>query len=679
MSSRGPAGSSIESGRPGRKIGCLIGLWGAVACTVLVLILVPLLGLFNSQPLDPPPAGMPLTADGKHIDYFAVLQQERTTAEVATEDNGFRSFFQQVKMPVQGEDWHFREVCRCLGLDPDAVKPTQQYTEPSSFLTAEIMSDDFDWNGFSKCRAQADTGDASSAEGSTPSTDQPTSDNESSGALAADQDDAAVANDQAAERMDALDGITKQLDAPWTLGDLPMMEAWLENNGPTLDLLGESAAKPQFYLPMVRQSEDEPLIALGLYNLQGMRGFGRGLSCRANYRIATGDIDGAIDDIIALKRLGRHISYGDTMIHGLVGIALEGIAASIGIGGSADHPPSREQLERFVREIAAMRPRAPFQSLFGAERYMGLELIQRLASGGEMAESLREYLELPEGYEYAALILGIDWNRVLQRYNEQFERISAQQEPDYPKADLSSALSRRRRSEWLADWLAATLVPSGTAQEAWHRAQCSDQAQQITLAMLMYQREHGTLPPAYTVDSDGQPLHSWRVLLLPYLGQQALYDQIDLASPWSSDAHRALREQHVAVYRCPALEATLRPGETGYSVIVGPRTAFHAEQGKTLDSFGGQSQHLLLVTERAVPVCWMDPNREIPEADALQGIFSQELPDDLVTLPANGVEAYHSYCAICGMRDGSVQMPTLSREIEGIQQIVLGTGRLVDY
>ena len=30
-------------------------------------------------------------------------------------------------------------------------------------------------------------------------------------------------------------------------------------------------------------------------------------------------------------------------------------------------------------------------------------------------------------------------------------------------------------------------------------------------------------PPAYLADRDGKPMHSWRVLILPFLEQQELY------------------------------------------------------------------------------------------------------------------------------------------------------------
>ena len=49
----------------------------------------------------------------------------------------------------------------------------------------------------------------------------------------------------------------------------------------------------------------------------------------------------------------------------------------------------------------------------------------------------------------------------------------------------------------------------------------------ISDALHYYRREHGEYPPAYTCNSDGRRMHSWRVLILPYLGYQNIYDAYD--------------------------------------------------------------------------------------------------------------------------------------------------------
>src|SRR4029450_11476448 len=60
------------------------------------------------------------------------------------------------------------------------------------------------------------------------------------------------------------------------------------------------------------------------------------------------------------------------------------------------------------------------------------------------------------------------------------------------------------------------------------RMSCQNHLKQIAIALLNYQDVYHSLPPAYTVDASGKPLHSWRTLILPYLEPRALYEKIDL-------------------------------------------------------------------------------------------------------------------------------------------------------
>jgi hypothetical protein len=78
-----------------------------------------------------------------------------------------------------------------------------------------------------------------------------------------------------------------------------------------------------------------------------MRAFTRSLAARVHYRIATGDVEGAIDDVVTCKRLGRHLQRQPAVLTHLVGTAIEGIADAIGIAASQEFQPTEEQLRRF--------------------------------------------------------------------------------------------------------------------------------------------------------------------------------------------------------------------------------------------------------------------------------------------------------------------------------------------
>ena len=66
-----------------------------------------------------------------------------------------------------------------------------------------------------------------------------------------------------------------------------------------------------------------------------------------------------------------------------------------------------------------------------------------------------------------------------------------------------------------------------------------------------YDSTHGSLPPHAIYGKDGKPLLSWRVLILPYIEEQALYEQFHLDEPWDSPHNEPLLRQIPRCYRSP--------------------------------------------------------------------------------------------------------------------------------
>ena len=153
-------------------------------------------------------------------------------------------------------------------------------------------------------------------------------------------------------------------------------------------------------------------------------------------------------------------------------------------------------------------------------------------------------------------------------------------------------------------------------REAWRRANCAVNLKNIEVAIFAYNAANGVLPPAYTVDEAGRPLHSWRVLILPYLENSTLYREIRLDEPWDSEWNSQFHSLPVSPFACPSRVAALPDGtpiaETTYSVVVGDETAFPgAGNWRKWEDFADGLSETLAVVERKTPVCWMDPTREL--------------------------------------------------------------------
>jgi prepilin-type processing-associated H-X9-DG protein len=143
--------------------------------------------------------------------------------------------------------------------------------------------------------------------------------------------------------------------------------------------------------------------------------------------------------------------------------------------------------------------------------------------------------------------------------------------------------------------------------DAARRMQCSNNVKQIALALLNYESVNHCLPPAYTVDANGKPLHSWRTLILPYVEEAALYDKIDLSKPWDDPANKEARETRLRCYQC--LSADCPSNHTNYLAIVTPNSCFRPTEPRKLSEITDGKGNTLMVVEvagnRSVP--WMSP------------------------------------------------------------------------
>jgi type II secretory pathway pseudopilin PulG len=187
-----------------------------------------------------------------------------------------------------------------------------------------------------------------------------------------------------------------------------------------------------------------------------------------------------------------------------------------------------------------------------------------------------------------------------------------------PGQDAEGQMPRQKRSSgiWLNTGIVAVilavlialLLPSvRTGRETARRAKCLDNLKQIGLALHQYESKYGTLPPAYTVDADGNPLHSWRTLILPFLNKSALYQSIYLSKPWNDPANRAAYRVDLPVYRCPS--ASDPTSHTRYQVIVASNGCFRGSEPRAFSEITDEQFETLMVievpAERAVH--WMAP------------------------------------------------------------------------
>ncbi len=147
------------------------------------------------------------------------------------------------------------------------------------------------------------------------------------------------------------------------------------------------------------------------------------------------------------------------------------------------------------------------------------------------------------------------------------------------------------------------------AREAARQSGCRGRFGQLHLAFLNYHAVYGSFPPAYVADGDGTPMHSWRVLILPFINQKAVYEEYDFSEPWNGPHNRTLSQQiYNDIFHCPSSPHSEASPMTDYVVITGPDTAFPGDVSTSSDDNRDGLKNTILVVEIANSnIHWMEP------------------------------------------------------------------------
>ena len=176
-------------------------------------------------------------------------------------------------------------------------------------------------------------------------------------------------------------------------------------------------------------------------------------------------------------------------------------------------------------------------------------------------------------------------------------------------------------------------------REASQRISSMNNLKQIALAMANYEATFGAFPAAAICDKKtGKPLLSWRVAILQYIEEEALYKQFKLDEPWDSEHNLKLAKNMPKVYFHPKAN---KPGDnkTHYRLFYGKGAAFELNKGFSMGAIANMDglSNTLMVVEAEEPVVWTNPNdlafdptKALPKMLSIDGKFSAAYCDGSV-------------------------------------------------
>jgi hypothetical protein len=136
----------------------------------------------------------------------------------------------------------------------------------------------------------------------------------------------------------------------------------------------------------------------------------------------------------------------------------------------------------------------------------------------------------------------------------------------------------------------------------------ANQMKQLGLAMHNYHSAYRKLPDAVNRDAAGKPLLSWRVHVLPFIEEQALYQEFHLDEPWDSEHNIKLLPRMPQLFEHASFNVA--EGKTVFQVPVGEEVMFSTDQKRSFrDITDGLSNTIMIVQSNAESaVEWSKPS-----------------------------------------------------------------------
>ncbi len=203
--------------------------------------------------------------------------------------------------------------------------------------------------------------------------------------------------------------------------------------------------------------------------------------------------------------------------------------------------------------------------------------------------------------------------------------------------------------------------------------QCLNNMRNVGMAIHFYTTEHeGDIPATET----GEPPHSWRVKLLPYLEQQSLHDGYQFDQPWNEGPNHEIAETLIEVYEClsaPSSTTSEGFGLTGYAAITGANAMWGKKKSLNLSVISGGdglSQTLMIVEACGQNIAWSEP-RDV-DLDSMQ--IGINLPEKAKGQSGGLLSSYHEGGANVVFGDGSARYLPESIDPEVLKKLCTATG-----
>jgi hypothetical protein len=232
----------------------------------------------------------------------------------------------------------------------------------------------------------------------------------------------------------------------------------------------------------------------------------------------------------------------------------------------------------------------------------------------EMAKDLeKKVLALPEGKhtgirELPDAVSSIVNLAMLKAFDETLQSLPLKVNGNVLAAEYNFDPNNPKLVAYSGGMVASLLMPMmEKTRDSELRAKGHSNLKQLAQAMHNYESAEGHLPIAVFSTQGKRPaLLSWRVAILPQLGQKDLYKQFKLDEAWDSEHNKKLIEKMPVIFKDADAPESKEPGQTHYQVVMNAGFVLKRDENHLRDVIDGTSNTIMIVTATD-PVTWTKP------------------------------------------------------------------------
>jgi hypothetical protein len=295
----------------------------------------------------------------------------------------------------------------------------------------------------------------------------------------------------------------------WAKDLSPQTLDWLKANDRPLAKIHEAVQRPRLWIPFNGGNRPQMIVSVQIRHVWLLKAAGSALLTRASARIASGDLDGARQDLSDAHRLARLMGQGPTLIERAVSMNMESAACGVDRAAAASGKLSLEQLRDFAKELSSMPELAePSECANISERYMFLDALQSLARSNpaEAAQVWSGISNHPMAPPWVYYFLPIPYEKTMKSGNHWHDGyLAAVRQPTYALRHAAFVTCEQTATDLAQHshfgplsppWALGLFMPAlNRIEQRWETSRAELRLTRVAVALAAYKSDRGAYPP----------------------------------------------------------------------------------------------------------------------------------------------------------------------------------------